>query len=517
MAHQSGAAYFCRMTTRLLLLGAGRSASSLIQYLLRHAPTEHWFLTVADANPESDLARLLPQFKLWYSQSGTPRLRARGHHDATARTYTLEVEQLLDQPMCKAAGGTLPEPWVVPLSLGLLAGDGTALPLRLQDEAGGPGDLGDAAAAPTERLIVLSAARQTLTFVGIDAAPVPSLLRGFSAPVVLDDGLDDGALLTLLRHDSDAFNRWEAGQRLMLRQIVAAVRDGGAAQLDDPFIDAARALLEDVRLDPAFQELVLTLPSAPYIAEQLEVVDPQRIHAVRESMRLQLAQSLRASWEAAFERNQPAGGYSPTAGPAGQRALANLALTMLCLDAAERGDPLWPGRAYQRFKDAAHMSDRIGALAALVHSHAPLADEALARFHALFRDEALVIDKWFTLQATAPERDGRVFARAQALMQHPDFTLANPNRARSLIAALCSNASAFHRADAAGYAFWADRVLELDGLNPQLAARLARVLDRWTQLAEPYRQAARDALARVAAKPTLSNDVREIVSRALET
>ena len=279
-----------------------------------------------------------------------------------------------------------------------------------------------------------------------------------------------------------------------------------------------RALLRDPAADPAFKELVLTLPSASYLAEQLAQVDPPRIHAAREAMRLQLAQALAADWAEAFEAHQVPGAYRPDAASAGRRSLANLALAMLCLAAVAQGDPLWPGRAYQRFKDATHMTDRLGALTALVNAHAELATPALQRFHALFADDALVIDKWFSLQATAPERDGQVFARAKALLKHPDFSLKNPNRARSLIGALCmGNPGAFHRSDAAGYVFWADRVLELDAANPQLAARMARVMDRWRQLAEPYRSAAREALSRVAAKPDLSNDVREIVSRALET
>jgi aminopeptidase N len=177
---------------------------------------------------------------------------------------------------------------------------------------------------------------------------------------------------------------------------------------------------------------------------------------------------------------------------------------------------VWPGKAYQRFKDAGNMTDRIGALAALVNANAELAAPALQRFHALFKDDALVIDKWFALQARAPEADGRVFARAKALIKHPDFSLKNPNRARSLLASLCMfNPAAFHRGDAAGYVFWAEQVLAIDAINPQLASRLARSMDRWAQLAEPYRSAAREAIARVAAKPDLSTDVREIVERAL--
>ncbi len=493
------------------LVGRDGFARGMTLYFERHdgqaVTCDDFAQAIADANPQSELARLLPQFKRWYSQAGTPRLHARGRHDAASGRYTLQFDQQL------TAAGT--EPWVIPVSLSLLDRRGRMLPLRFEGEA-------DDTPAPTERLIVLSETTQTFVFQDIDggdgAEPVPSLLRGFSAPVILDDGLDASARMTLLKADTDAFNRWEAGQRLMLERIVAAVNGDAPAGLEPALIDSLRALLSDAATDAAFKELVLTLPSAGYVAEQVAVVDPQRIHQVRESVRRQLAGELRQEWAAAFAANQPRGGYRPDPVDAGQRALANLALAMLCLDSVERGDAVWPGRAWQRFKDAANMTDRLGALAALVYSHAELAEPALARFHALFRGEPLVIDKWFTLQVSAPEKDARVFARAKALLKHPDFTLKNPNRARSLIAAFCAgNPAAFHRADGAGYAFWADRVLELDGANPQLAARMARVMDRWGQLAEPYREAARAAIVRVAAKPTLSNDVREIVSRALES
>jgi len=276
-------------------------------------------------------------------------------------------------------------------------------------------------------------------------------------------------------------------------------------------------VLRHPTLDPAFKELVLAPPSEGYVADQLEASDPQRIHAVRQSMRRQLAEALRDDWEWAFESHQVSGGYSADPVSAGRRALANLALSMLCLDAMARGDAVWPGRAYQRFKDAPNMTEAQGAILALLGSHSELAEPALQRFYERFRNDPLVIDKWFMLQATAPERDGRVFARVKALLKHPDFTLGNPNRARSLIGAFCmGNPAAFHRADAAGYQFWTDRVLELDAANPQMAARIARVMDRWTKLAEPYRSSAREAINRVATRADLSSDVREIVTRALD-
>jgi len=325
----------------------------------------------------------------------------------------------------------------------------------------------------------------------------------------------------LLQHDADAFNRWEAGQRLSLGRLMAALPgDADLPPLDDAYLQALRRVLRDPALDPAFKDQVLMLPSEAYVAECVgSDVNPQRIHRLREQMRRQIAAALRNDWAWAFDAHQVRAGYQPTATQAGQRALANQALRLLVLDAVTQGDAVWPGRAYQRFKDAGNMTDRFGALVALVDAQSPLAEPALARFHALFAGDDLVIDKWFNLQATANEpASGGGLQRVKALMQHPDFSLKNPNRARALLSGFCrDNPAAFHRTDAAGYVFWADRVLELDAINPQLAARLARAMDRWRALAEPWRSAAREAVARVAASPKLSDDVREIVTKALDS
>jgi aminopeptidase N len=465
---------------------------------------------IADANPGSALATGLERFKGWYAQAGTPALQARGAWDADARTYTLTLRQSAKP----SAGQPDKQPVLVPVTMGLVATDGRALPLRLA---------GEDQAAGTERVLVLTEAEQRFVFIDVDGPPVPSLLRGFSAPVTLDDGLDDAALLVLLQHDADAFNRWEAGQRLSLNRLLAALPgDADLPPLDDAYLQALRRMLRDPALDAAFKDVVLLLPSEAYIAECVgQDVNPARIHRLREQLRAQIAAALRDDWAWAFEAHQVREGYRPTPDQAGRRALANQALRLLVLDAVARGDTVWPGRAYQRFKDAGNMTDRMGALVALVDGGSPLAEAALARFHALFAGDDLVIDKWFNLQANAcePLHSGPgTLGRVKALLQHPDFTLKNPNRARSLLSGYCrENPAAFHRADAAGYVFWADRVLELDAINPQLAARLARAMDRWRALAEPWRSAAREAVARVAASPKLSDDVREIVTKALES
>jgi aminopeptidase N len=233
-------------------------------------------------------------------------------------------------------------------------------------------------------------------------------------------------------------------------------------------------------------------------------------------MRAQLATALAADWEWAYDTHSHNGAYRPDSVSSGRRALAGMALGQLCLAAATDAHSVWPGKTYQHFKDAGNMTDRANALQALIGSGHELAAAALARFHSQFKNEELVLDKWFALQAGACDRGGQVLPAVRQLLKHPDFSIRNPNRARSVIFSYCSaNPGAFHRLDSAGYAFWSERVIELDSINPQVAARLARALDRWKKLAEPYRSAAREAIVRVAAKTNLSNDVREVVSRAL--
>ncbi len=494
------------------LVGRKGFAKGMKLYFERHdgqaVTCDDFSQAMADANPDSPLAQHLQQFRRWYSQAGTPTVTATGHYDAAAQTYTLT----LTQSCAPTVGQADKQPFVIPVEMGLLGQDGSALPLRLQGTT-------DSSHGSISTTLVLTEAEQTWVFTGITQSPVPSLLRGFSAPVVLNYAFSDSELLTQLAHDTDAFNRWEAGQRLALRYALQAIQSADSVVgnvLPADFVHALRDVLRHPTLDAAYKDLVLALPSEAYMAEQLDVVDPQRIHAVRESMRQQLADSLQADWAWAFETYGDTGAYRPDPVSTGQRALTGSALLMLCLAARTSGDTVWPGKAYQRFKDAGNMTDRFNALSALVHSGAELAKPALERFHSLFKNEPLVIDKWFALQAGTCDRGGNVLPAVKQLMKHPDFSLKNPNRARSLIFSYCSaNPGAFHRTDAAGYVFWSDRVLELDAINPQVASRLARGMDRWSKLAEPYRTAAREAIARVAAKPDLSNDVREIVSRAL--
>jgi aminopeptidase N len=365
-------------------------------------------------------------------------------------------------------------------------------------------------------VLELTQPSQTFHFIDVPEQPVASVLRGFSAPVILDIDYTDEELAFLMAHDSDAFNRWEAGQRLAMRRALAlteAVQNDHAlsdAELTENVLSQAfRTTLNDNTLDPAFRELALTLPTESVIAEQMEVIDPHAIHAVRRFLRRSLASALRVDWLVAYQSNRTPGRYSPDAESAGKRGLKNLALSYV----AEADDAEAHLLAQTQYDNANNMTDRIAALTALANSSAPGREEALARFYEEFEQEALVIDKWFALQAMARRTD---VTAVRELMKHPAFTLKNPNRARSLIFSFCNgNPAQFHAIDGSGYAFWAEQVIALNAINPQVAARLARSLDRWRKYAPALREQMRAALKKVADTKALSKDVLEVVTKSL--
>ena len=356
------------------------------------------------------------------------------HYDAAAAT----CELTLTQACPPTPGQAHKEPFHIPVAVGLLDSSGRDMPLTLR----GDRNRGAANAAATVKVLELTETRHTFTFVNVPQRPVPSLLRGFSAPVTLAFDYPDADLAFLMAHDSDPFNRWEAGQRLAMRRLLAlagTARSAGSTgaearpgtMADPALIDAMRATLNDKTLDPSFREQVLALPSETMIAEQLDVIDPLAIHAARQAMRQALTQQLRDDLLAAYQFNRNDGPYSPDPASAGRRGLKNIALSYL----AELDDAQSHALARQQCEAAGNMTDRLAALAALVNSSAPGKARALARFYEEFHAEPLVIDKWFALQATARTAD---VATIRKLAQHPAFTLKNPNRARSLIFSFCS-------------------------------------------------------------------------------
>ena len=480
------------------LVGRDGFAKGLALYFQRFdgqaVTCDDFVQAVADANPNSSLSVHLAQFKRWYSQAGTPRLDVHGVYDQAQQRFTLNFKQ-----SCPPTPGQHDkQAFVIPVEMGLLAEDGNVLSEHHQ--------------------WVMTEAEQSVVFEGITQQPVPSLLRGFSAPVQLQYPYKDADLLVILAHDTDAFNRWEAAQRLYINALLVALSSTTplACALSSELVAGLRTLLRDSHLDAAFKELVLTLPSESYIAEQCEVVDPQKIHLVRNHFRAQLAHDLREDWVWAYQTYAPQGTYQIDATACGARALRGLALNYLCMHDKKTQGSSWAAQAYQDFLNADNMTDRMNALSALVHHHLPEASNALSHFYSMFKQDDLVIDKWFALQASTPDEGGDILTKVRHLLLHPDFHIRNPNRARSLLSAYCANASAFHRNDAAGYVFWSERVLEIDAFNPQVAARLARALDRWRKLSAPYQSAAQEALRRISANSDLSPDVREVISSALE-
>ena len=457
---------------------------------------------MADAN-DSDLE----QFGLWYSQAGTPLLESHGEYDAAARTYTLSLKQ----SCAPTTGQAQKQPFLIPVAIGLLDPQGYDMALQLEDE-----DLAIAAPDPKTgaitRMIALEKAETKLVFIDVREPPVPSILRGFSAPVILRHDYADADLTHLMAYDADPFNRWEAGQVLATRILLAGVeeiRAGRKMNVPATFIDALGRVLSDGARDPAFAAECIRLPGEGVLAEQMEVADPDAIHAARKALVLELARRYRTRFEGAFRHFSVPGPYSPSAAAAGRRALRNAALSyIMAID-----DSTARALTFLELRRAENMTDAMAALTCLANSAGAERDRALAMFQDKWKDEALVMDKWFRVQAVSdlPGAIGRI----ERLLSHPAFELRNPNRARSLLHAFAfDNPVHFHAADGSGYRLVAAKTVELDSINPQVASRLARAFDRWRKYDAGRRQHSRAALESIAAGK-ISSEVSEVVGRAL--
>ncbi|MBU1447783.1 MAG: aminopeptidase N [Gammaproteobacteria bacterium] len=482
------------------LLGREGFRKGMDMYFARHdgqaVTCDDFRAAMADSS-----GRDLRQFERWYSQPGTPHLKVQTHYDAVKQTYELTISQ-----RCKpGAGQKKPLPFHIPVAVGLLNARGRDMALHLDGAAA-------TTPAPITCVLELTKAKQTFVFNNVTSKPTPSLLRNFSAPVVMEYDYTDKELAKLMAHDSDAFNRWEAGQRLAMQRLLKLIKQvqaGETLTLDDMFIDALRTTLNDQTLDPSFREVVLTLPSESMLAEQCKVINPQAIHTARQFMRKTLSERLKADFIAAYAANLTPGKYSPDAKSAGKRGLKNLCLSYLLGWEDESTLQL----AHAQIEAADNMTDRMAALMCLVNSGSKTARQPLARFYREFKNEALVVDKWFSLQATAMHTDVNAVRK---LMTHPAFTLKNPNRARSLIFSFCNgNPSQFHAADGSGYAFWAEQVIALNKLNPQVAARLVRTLDHWKKYQPALKKQMQAALQKVVEAKGLSKDVQEVVLKSL--
>jgi aminopeptidase N len=442
----------------------------------------------------------LGQFKRWYEQAGRPEITIEDRWDKTTKSYELSIAQKVPP----TPGQTEKMPLLIPLAMGLLGPDGAELPTRLEEEA---------ESRNGTRVITLAETRELFRFVDVPAPPVPSLLRGFSAPVKLKD-VPLERLRFLAINDPEPFARWEAGQQVATRVLldgIEACRSGEApAPLDPHLVTALRRVLADVERDPALAAEALTLPSEAFLADQLAVVDVDAIHTARESARVELGRALSMEFASAYVALADAGPYRIEAAAIGRRALRNTCLAYLAAADAERGAAL----AKAQFDARANMTDVLAALTVLADLDRPERAAALARFYATWSRDELVIDKWFALQARSslPGTPNRV----RELTLHPAFERRNPNRVRALVAAFAQgNQLRFHDARGAGYAFLADEVITLDPINPTTAARLVQPLGAWRRHDLSRQALMQRQLERVLATPDLSKNTYEMVSKSL--
>ncbi|HMG58784.1 MAG TPA: aminopeptidase N [Burkholderiales bacterium] len=471
------------------LIGAQNFRKGMDLYFARHdgqaVTCDDFVRAMADA-AGADLS----QFMRWYDQAGTPVLEVAGEYDAAAKRYVLSAKQ-----SCPPTPGQETKlPFHIPFAVGLVGPDGRDL------------------LAEGTRVLSVKQPEERFVFENVGAKPVLSPLRNFSAPVTVKHEYTEAELTHLMARDSDAFNRWEAGQRLalgiMLRGITAA-QGGPALEVPHAFVDAAGRVVADSSRDPAFAAEMLALPSENYVAEQVKVVDPDAIHAVRDELKRRLAAALREELRAVYRTHRGAGPYSPDAASAGRRTLKNSALGLLM----ELDDAGMRALCMKQFEAADNMTDALAALCLLANCDCPERVPALDAFYNKWKNEPLVVDKWLAVQSTT--RLPSALADVKRLMTHPAFNIRNPNKVSALIGGFRGNQVRFHAADGSGYAFLAEQVIALDAINPQVAARMARGFDRWRKFDAGRQAHARAALERIRSTEGVSKGVLEIVTRAL--
>jgi aminopeptidase N len=494
-----------RMMARLLGRAGFRKGMDL--YFERHdgqaVTCDDFAAAMADASGVD-----LTQFKLWYAQAGTPSVKVESHYDAAGSALDLTLSQTIpDTP-----GQSSKRPMHIPLEIGFLDRQGQPMKLQLAGEAD--------EAAVESRVLELREARQSFRFENLASKPVISINRSFSAPVKLVAELSADERALLMARDSDSFNQWETGQQYATQLLLDAVADlaagkseagdGGERLSVDRYISALGETLRDGGLDPAFRALALTLPAESFLADQMAVVDVEAIYTAREAMRRRIGSDLGDDLLAAYRVMQSNAPFEPTAEAAGRRALKNVALGYLT--AANERQML--DLAVVQARNADNMTDRMAALALLTDKDIPERQACLQAFYERYRDDALVVDKWLSLEAMSVLPD--TLQRVEGLLEHEAFALTNPNKVRALIGVFASaNPLRFHQSDGSGYRFLAERVVALDRINPQAAARLIAPLGRWQRYDQGRQKLMCDALKTILAAPDLSPDVFELTSKSL--
>ncbi len=504
------------------LLGRDGMRAGLDEYFRRHdgaAVSCDDFVAAmesvyASRHPGADLDR----FRRWYSQAGTPRVSATDEYDEAARRYVLTLRQFCPRVGVERLQPVDKQPFHIPFAVGLVDRDGRAVALRLEVDGG-------SAAASTTRVLDLVEDEQRFVFTDVDSRPVPSLLRDFSAPVIVDYAYDDAELALLAAHDEDPFNRWEAGQRLASRELCRLAHDWQAGRplvVGTALADVYRATLGDDALDAGLKQAAVTLPSEGTIGEQMPVYDPAAVRQARLFLMHALAHALVDEWRAVYLAHRTPGPYAPVWDQTAPRALKNVALSYL----ARIQDSEMQALLDSQWSNADNMTDLLAAFTAIVNApagndragerNALRRTRAIAGFYRRYRSDPLVVDKWLRVQATASQDDDRVLDEVVALTRHAAYASTNPNKVGALLGAFFTgNAAGFHRVDGRGHAFWAEQVLALDVVNPSVAGRMARALERWRKFGPVLQGSAKRALETVRDATNLSSDVLEIVDKAL--
>ncbi len=483
-----------RMQHTLLGPDDYRKATDL--YFQRHdgqaVTTDDFVKCMEDAS-----GRELEQFRLWYSQAGTPELHCSGEYSQADNSYTLTIEQSCpDTP-----GQSHKEPFHIPLSMGLLAADGSDMVLILEGE--------DGASAQSSRVLELTKSREEFKFIDVEEQPVPSLLRGFSAPVKVEFHYEDDELLFLMANDSDGFNRWDAAQRVS-QQILLCMIDDPGFSVPHGYVQACAQILGDTDSDQALLAEILTLPGESYLGDQMDTVDVNAIHRARESLKLHLATELKDEFLEVYRDNMEKGAYDISPASIARRSLRNLSLDYLM----QLQDAGVNNICIEQYQSQNNMTDVIASLGLIAHSCIDRREELLADFYSRWKHDQLVLDKWFTVQAVSKRTD--TLAKVKELMQSPVFNIRNPNKVRSLIGAFCSaNQINFHAIDGSGYALLGETVMQLDSINPQIAARMLRIFSRWRRYDQGRQVLIKQHLEQIANSEGISKDVFEVASKCL--
>ena len=486
------------------LLGKDGFKRGLDLYIREHdgscATCEDFLNAMAEAN-----MRNLNQFKRWYSQAGTPHVRVRTHWDAQSATYAVTLTQFCPP----SPGQDKKEPFFIPFDIALFNSKGTPIALQLQEETTAKG---------TSRVLELTDEEHTWVFVGVKEQPIPSLARNFSAPIIVDYNYTPEELVFLSQCDNDAFNRAQAMEELSLlciNEMVADFERGTRMVINPHYRNAFESMLTDKSVSPAFKAIALTLPSETRIAESQPMINPIAIRAAIRSLREQLGRQFSHVIMRVFDDNAPNPVYSPSAAEAGKRAMRAFCFELLLAG----GNAKSLLRARQIFETSKNLTERLDALRIIVNSASPTKFTLLEAAEAEWCKEPLLINKWFTLQATAtvPMDECPIVDVVQNLIErYPGYNVHNPNNVYSLVLAFCQNNLAeFHRPDGAGYKLWVEQVLKLDRINPQVSSRLARCLDNWRRYTPECSKLMFSALKYVYSQPNLSSDLKEVVGKAL--